>query len=1161
MHFPARVRAAALAALTLIVAACSDGRDISSLTGVRRSANAEGETLDQQITALIPQLWAPSTNTAPAITSWWVTLKQKVARNDPAAAQMLLDLTHLIQGRTDRITPRPGETKEQSAAHLVLLMSLYVHAGPSTPPPDVTPEAEATLAVVSPTEEETVQTPSEEAGVIFPAASVNTPTIVVITKTDESEFPQQCAGPLPTTRCQYPAFYKFDVFPDVKLNSPALVAICREEAATTKLPRGDHDRFRLAHQKPTDPAAYHPEGVIEGDIEILPMQRAENLIECPHEDGGEEPELGALPPGASFIERFAAKASRSVRRLAFGARRAATPKLLYAIDRGGGGSVFMFSDFVMIDPQSQADLYVAGYFSATASTVARGGTVDVDINGKSNDGTGPAGPHTDRILLAQNAGLSEGVIELGEITSTGLNPDLPQGITARVTIPESTPAGSYFIGVRLDANENVFELDETNNVASIPITVGDPNTLFCSDGPEGSYASLQDAVNAAAPGGTVLVCNGLHRATEVVINKPLTLRSQNPGGATLAHTTDVTTSSATNQGAPAILRITGIASGLVRIEDLSFQLRGRGIVTPPTGGSYDQVQIHNTQWTTDPEIPEQIAIMPDDSPIAGAKVEVTEAVMDRMGIGVFAVGAVETNVRDSEFRNFAAGAVIYSGNTGFGTAEDNYFRNCGAAGCIRLLSGGGGPITIRGNTLEAGTQQVSLGAIVVQPIPGTFPVHLHTVEDNTIVSSRTEGPADAAAGYMFANGILVVDGSSVSHVVRNNRIDEAFTGIQIQGNVTATDNVVRNGFYAVQQPGARVSMVNRNDFTGNARWFVWNEGANFQCNWWGTNDAPPAGAVNPASTPPSAYNPRATGPIANTTNACTTGGVDAVGPTHLFSFAANGANADLGGGTGSLLGGAALVNGKLALNGVSAYQQLNQRLVPLSGSFTVEMFARQSTPQNDFIELISQGVSGSGFYLGHDPSRLIRASDAWIATGIGFPNDGLEHHYAVSYDAPTNMSRLYIDGTEVASRVGTMTRGPTGNLTRFGRQYDPSLEFFAGELDNVGIHGSALFPSDIQRLASRAPDTACSSEGPLVSGAGLASTIVFENRTGEAIRVEWLDFTGQRVLYATLPNGASYAQSTFHSHPWIITGQSSSHCYGIWFPVKKGRIVTILPSD
>jgi len=69
---------------------------------------------------------------------------------------------------------------------------------------------------------------------------------------------------------------------------------------------------------------------------------------------------------------------------------------------------------------------------------------------------------------------------------------------------------------------------------------------------------------------------------------------------------------------------------------------------------------------------------------------------------------------------------------------------------------------------------------------------------------------------------------------------------------------------------------------------------------------------------------------------------------------------------------------------------------------------------------------------------------------------------------------------------------------------------------------------------------ACSVEDTLVSeGGGQATTIVFDNQTSEPRYVYWLDFAGQRVLYATLGPGQSATQQTSAGHVWVVTDEES----------------------
>ncbi|MEO6444880.1 MAG: LamG-like jellyroll fold domain-containing protein, partial [Gemmatimonadaceae bacterium] len=272
-----------------------------------------------------------------------------------------------------------------------------------------------------------------------------------------------------------------------------------------------------------------------------------------------------------------------------------------------------------------------------------------------------------------------------------------------------------------------------------------------------------------------------------------------------------------------------------------------------------------------------------------------------------------------------------------------------------------------------------------------------------------------------------------------------------------------------------------------------------------------------------------------------------VGPpattSQFFSFAGN-ASADVGGALGTLLGVGTAGNGKLTLDGSTGFVQLDRRLIGGSGSFSVALFARETVRRNSYVEFISQGFSGDGFYIGHTPAGNIRVADSWQDTGIPMPQDNLEHHYAVTYDEATSLLSLYVDGALVGKRTGPVTRGATGGSNaRFGRQFEPFGEFHGGDIDDVGIYTSALSAAVVQAISKRSSDLACSAEGTIRSGSGPATTVVFENQSGEPVKVEWLDFNGNRVLYnASLASGARYVQGTYITHPWIVTGLSSGKC-------------------
>ncbi len=81
----------------------------------------------------------------------------------------------------------------------------------------------------------------------------------------------------------------------------------------------------------------------------------------------------------------------------------------------------------------------------------------------------------------------------------------------------------------------------------------------------------------------------------------------------------------------------------------------------------------------------------------------------------------------------------------------------------------------------------------------------------------------------------------------------------------------------------------------------------------------------------------------------------------------------------------------------------------------------------------------------------------------------------------------------------------------------------------------------------------------------LASTteaqITFINKSGQRVKVYWLDFDGQRVLYKVLQASESYDQQTFLTHPWLVT-DANDNAWHIFYPSATPRAVTIVsPAD
>lgn len=60
-------------------------------------------------------------------------------------------------------------------------------------------------------------------------------------------------------------------------------------------------------------------------------------------------------------------------------------------------------------------------------------------------------------------------------------------------------------------------------------------------------------------------------------------------------------------------------------------------------------------------------------------------------------------------------------------------------------------------------------------------------------------------------------------------------------------------------------------------------------------------------------------------------------------------------------------------------------------------------------------------------------------------------------------------------------------------------------------------------------------------------TIRFDNGRAEAVKLYWLDFSGQRVPYGTLAAGSALKQQTYLTHPWLVTTEDG-RCLGIFHP-------------
>jgi len=93
--------------------------------------------------------------------------------------------------------------------------------------------------------------------------------------------------------------------------------------------------------------------------------------------------------------------------------------------------------------------------------------------------------------------------------------------------------------------------------------------------------------------------------------------------------------------------------------------------------------------------------------------------------------------------------------------------------------------------------------------------------------------------------------------------------------------------------------------------------------------------------------------------------------------------------------------------------------------------------------------------------------------------------------------------------------------------------------------------------SAHAEETSCPNEEALRSRYSTAPTeITFINDTGGTVRLYWINFEGERQLYAQLPTGQRVRQLTFVTHPWVVV-DSEGRCLGVYRATRATRTVQI----
>ena len=116
-----------------------------------------------------------------------------------------------------------------------------------------------------------------------------------------------------------------------------------------------------------------------------------------------------------------------------------------------------------------SDLTVVSF---TAPTSGGAGSVMAVTETTTNQGTGAAAATVTRFYLSANAAIDGGDTPLGARPVPALAAGASSTATTSLTIPASTPTGSYYLVALADGDSSVVETNESNNLTFRPLAVG-----------------------------------------------------------------------------------------------------------------------------------------------------------------------------------------------------------------------------------------------------------------------------------------------------------------------------------------------------------------------------------------------------------------------------------------------------------------------------------------------------------------------------------------------------------------------------------------------------------------------------------------------------------------------------------------------------------------
>jgi len=152
-------------------------------------------------------------------------------------------------------------------------------------------------------------------------------------------------------------------------------------------------------------------------------------------------------------------------------------------------------------------------------------------------------------------------------------------------------------------------------------------------------------------------------------------------------------------------------------------------------------------------------------------------------------------------------------------------------------------------------------------------------------------------------------------------------------------------------------------------------------------------------------------------------------------------------------------NNAISFDGTDDYISTSGYVVPVSGDFTIEFWV-YTTTYSGYREFVSQGSSGSAFYIGTaNATGEIRCGDSWGSTGVIMPLNKWVH---IALVKSGTSATLYLDGMKKVTLASGYSISGAGTSFQMGTQYGGIGEYFNGNMDELRIWNTARTQAEIK---------------------------------------------------------------------------------------------------